>query len=124
MNLLTAQKPLHMHNKPQKSNKEFVSLLLPAVATLFIITIFPLIYGVGISFSSIPKAGSGEAKFIGFTNYVNLFKRVEFANSVVITIKYVVVAVILSIVFGFVLAVLMNLILLAKSLSLDCLFYR
>ena len=74
--------------------------VLPCVVIILLVTIFPTIYSFGLSFTkweiSLPNK-----PFIGFGNYVALFKDVRFLHSLFITAIVVVVGVGIEMVLGF-----------------------
>ena len=74
--------------------------VLPCIVVILLVTIFPTIYSFGLSFTkweiSLPNR-----PFIGFGNYVALFKDVRFLHSIFITAIVVVVGVGIEMVLGF-----------------------
>ena len=74
--------------------------VLPCIVIILLVTIFPTIYSFGLSFTkweiSLPNR-----PFIGFGNYVALFKDVRFLHSILITAIVVVVGVGIEMVLGF-----------------------
>jgi multiple sugar transport system permease protein len=83
--------------------------LIPAVAILLLITVVPTIYGIWLSFHRIPRGGGiSEIAFIGFGNYVDLFRDLLFWDAVKITLIYVSTSVSLSVILGFLIATLLN----------------
>ena len=72
----------------------------PCVIVILLVTIFPTIYSFGLSFTkweiSLPNR-----PFIGFQNYVSLFRDARFRNSILITAIVVVVGVGVEMVLGF-----------------------
>jgi len=85
-----------------KRRKRLVPWLfvLPCVIIILLVTIFPTIYSFGLSFTkweiSLPNR-----PFIGFGNYVALFKDVRFLNSILITAIVVLVGVGIEMILGF-----------------------
>jgi multiple sugar transport system permease protein len=85
-----------------KRRKRLVPWLfvLPCVVIILLVTIFPTIYSLGLSFTkweiSLPNR-----PFIGFGNYVALFKDVRFLHSIFITAVVVIVGVGIEMVLGF-----------------------
>lgn len=82
---------------------------LPAFLVLSVITLIPLIYTLRLSFFNYQLAKPGSDKeFIGFSNYLRLFKDANFFKSIRITIIYVVGAVFFEMIFGIILALMLN----------------
>jgi multiple sugar transport system permease protein len=85
-----------------KRRKRLVPWLfvLPCVVIILLVTIFPTLYSFGLSFTkweiSLPNR-----PFIGFGNYVALFKDVRFLHSIFITAIVVLVGVGIEMVLGF-----------------------
>jgi len=74
--------------------------VLPCIVIILLVTIFPTIYSFGLSFTkweiSLPNR-----PFIGFGNYVALFKDARFLHSILITAIVVFVGVGIEMVLGF-----------------------
>jgi multiple sugar transport system permease protein len=74
--------------------------VLPCIVIILAVTIFPTIYSFGLSFTkweiSLPTR-----PFIGFGNYVALFKDARFLHSILITAIVVIVGVAFEMVLGF-----------------------
>ena len=84
------------------------ALLLPAVLWVVAFTFFPLISVIRFSFSSYVM-GEGITGFVGFDNYVNVLTSDQFWQSILVTVIYVLVAVPIELVLGFLAAWLVNL---------------
>lgn len=82
--------------------------LLPAILILLAVTIYPTIRGVWLSFQKMAVGGGGATQPVGFRNYSVLFRQAEVRNSFVSTLIFVGGSVILSLVVGFLLAVLVR----------------
>jgi len=80
--------------------------IMPAVLVLLLITVFPLIYSIYLSFHSL--APGRPAIFVGGENYLNIFTSIEVLNSFKVTFIYTVVVVAIEFLFGLGLALLMN----------------
>lgn len=78
--------------------------LFPLLFTFFVTVIIPLILGIGYSFTD--WTGIGFKKFVGFSNYQNMFRDPAFLWSVMITFLFVLLNVILVNLIGFLLALL------------------
>jgi multiple sugar transport system permease protein len=83
-----------------------LTYLLPAVIVLLVVTIYPTIRGVWLSFHEMPVGGGGELEWVGFKNYSILFRQAEVRNSFVTTLLFVGGTVTLSFIVGFLLAIL------------------
>lgn len=94
-----------------KSKKSFFRtvepyLYLVPVMILFILFVFwPFIKTIQLSFARTTPLGQ-VAQYIGFDNYKNIFTDGTFLNSLVTTLKFSVMRVVLSIAIGFVLAII------------------
>ena len=84
------------------------ALLLPAVIWVVAFTFLPLLSVIRYSFSSYVM-GEGVTGFVGFQNYVDVLTSGQFWQSILVTIVYVVVAVPIELVLGFLAAWLVNL---------------
>ncbi len=79
----------------------------PALFTLLAVIIYPMIYGIYLSFVDM-NLGQKEAPFIGLENFSFVLKDDIFLNSISKTLTYVAVSVSLTFVFGLGLALLMQ----------------
>ncbi|MBN6889375.1 maltose transport system permease protein [Cytobacillus horneckiae] len=84
----------------------FWLFLTPVLLSLFLVVIIPLLYGTVYSFTN--WNGLKATEFIGFQNYIDLFKEEEFRASLWFTIKFTVVSVILLNFLGLGLALLVT----------------
>lgn len=75
-----------------RNNKFVASVLIPSFLFLFVFSIFPLFYGLGISFFDYNSANSTQP-FVGLENYARLFKDEVFYKAVKNTIIFCVAAV-------------------------------
>ena len=82
--------------------------ILPAVLVLLFVTVFPLLFSLYLSFTDSTVYNIYKAPFVGFKNYINLFKDIRFHDSIIVTLKYVLFAVILEFILGFLLALLID----------------
>lgn len=90
----------------KKRNLWYWLFLAPTLIALTIVVILPLIYGVYYSFTN--WNGIETPQFIGFENYINLFKDQEFLDSLWFTVKFTVVSVFLINFFGLALALIVT----------------
>lgn len=94
-----------------KSKKSFFRtvepyLYLVPVMILFILFVFwPFVKTIQLSFARTTPLGQ-VAQYVGLDNYTNIFTDGTFFNSLVTTLKFSVMRVILSIVLGFILAII------------------
>jgi multiple sugar transport system permease protein len=85
-----------------------ILLLSPAILGLFLLTIYPTLYGLRISlidYDLLSSTATGQWNW--FQNYTSLFKSKEFWNAVRITFQYLLMAVSAEMVVGFGLALLL-----------------
>jgi len=76
-------------------------LLAPAVIVLAALTIWPLIFSVGISLTNQTGVQRPELEFVGLDNYVRALNSAFFTGSVVTTLKIGIVAVPVQIILGY-----------------------
>ncbi len=102
----TVSKPLWQ--KIEKKGAPYF-MVAPAVAILLGITIFPLIYSIGMSLTplNLTRPGSGK-EFIGLRNYLDLFKDYRFWRTLSNTLIIVTCAVTCEFFIGLFLANLFN----------------
>lgn len=81
-------------------------LCAPAMIYFCIVLLYPIIWGVGISFTN--KRVGASASFIGLDNYISLLKDKQFWSSFGITMKYTVFSVVLKLLFGLCMALILN----------------
>jgi len=84
----------------------FWLFLMPVILSLCIVIIIPFIYGVIYSFTN--WNGMVATEFIGFKNYITLFKDAEFRAAIWFTTKFAVTSVILLNFLGLGLALLVT----------------
>ena len=90
--------------------KEYLGMLfvMPVILGLIIFTFVPMFKSLHDSFHDIDIFG--KASNFGFQNYIKMFtdNKVEFSNSLLATVKYVLIAIPLTMVLSFALAFLLN----------------
>ena len=80
---------------------------LPGLVVFFLVVIIPFVYGFYLTFTD--WNGVSQVKsLVGFKNYVDTFKDVEFCSSMWLTLKYVAISVILVNIVAFGLAYLLS----------------
>lgn len=90
-----------------KDRKFVCIVLIPSFALLFLFVVFPLFYGLGISFFDYNPARDSNP-FLGMENYIRMFQDPVFKKSVVNTLLFGIVAVFLNIVITLFLAQLIS----------------
>lgn len=89
--------------------------ILPAGIFLFLFSVVPMLYSLGISFFQYNTAMSADTiKFNGLANYVSVLTNRQFWDSELWTVSFAVIVVILNIVLGMTLAVALTTKLLPK----------
>lgn len=83
--------------------KTFIIYAGPSTFAFLTVMIVPFIYGIYLTFTSW-NGISENHKFIGFENYIEVFKDTVFWTSLGLTIKYVIVTVVIINVVSFLLA--------------------
>lgn len=83
--------------------KTFGIFALPGLFAFVAVVIIPFIYGLYLTFTDW-NGISSSTSFIGTTNYIAVFKDVEFWKSLLLTLKYVVCSVVLVNIVAFFLA--------------------
>src|SRR5262245_8443970 len=82
-------------------------LMLPAVLLLALLMVYPVLYGVWISFFN-KHSFFPEQTFIGFDNYLFLLRDPEFWAAVRLGLVYAISTIVLQIVLGLAAALLLN----------------
>jgi len=75
---------------------------------ILVFAIYPMLDTVILSFYKYNLSMGAPRKFIGFENYLELFKDSDFINSIVVTVVYTFWGVSFTMVFGMILALLLN----------------
>jgi len=89
--------------------KKYLSYILiaPTIIILLCVVIFPLIASLGLSFTNYNLA-TGVLQFIGFRNFLKIWRDEQFLNSLFITLLYLAIVVPSEFTLGFGLALLLN----------------
>ena len=89
------------------SERAFPRLMIaPTVLVMAALTAYPLVFTLIYSFTDYQYLkGTDAAKFVGFKNYVMLFNNTYFRQAVLNTVKFTLLAVILEMVIGLLIAV-------------------
>ena len=86
-----------------------LGMLSPTVVILLIMTAYPLFFTLVYSFTDYNYLkGTENASFVLFDNYVSLFKNGYFQQAVWNTIKFTILAVVLEMALGLLIAVFVN----------------
>lgn len=83
-------------------------LLLPAGLVLLSIRLWPMLQGIGLSFTNRRLIADRPTKFVGVENYINLFTDKSYWSTAIFTIVYTLGTVIISYLIGMIVALLMN----------------
>jgi len=83
-------------------------LLLPAGLVLLSIRLWPMLQGIGLSFTNRRLIGDSPTQFVGVQNYINLFTDNSYWSTAIFTIVYTLGTVIISYLVGLIVAMLMN----------------
>ncbi|MDL2259049.1 sugar ABC transporter permease [Eubacteriales bacterium OttesenSCG-928-K08] len=107
-------------NKTKNSTKPLSSLnqnerwfpramVMPTLIVMIVMTVYPLVFTLAYSFTDYNYLkGPGSANLIGFNNYKALFNNGYFRQAVANTVKFTLLAVVLEMVFGVLVAVFVN----------------
>ncbi|KXG78108.1 Maltose transport system permease protein MalF [Thermotalea metallivorans] len=95
-----------------KKNKVAYFYVLPALVVVFTVSLFPIAYGIGLSFFNLNlyTMGSGRVKFVGLKNYVKALGSLdaEFFAVLMRTFIWTVVNVFFHVVLGLIIALALN----------------
>lgn len=97
-------------NSAQVATNRFgIGMLTPTLIVLLVMTAYPLIFTFVYSFTDYNYLkGTENASFVLFDNYVSLFKNGYFQQAVWNTIKFTILAVVLEMALGLLIAVFVN----------------
>lgn len=79
-------------------------LLLPAIILLIFVVGFPMLYSLYLSFTNYTLLSPKAAKFVGFQNYVTLFRDTVFLRALLRTILYMLIVVNAEFILGLLIA--------------------
>jgi len=96
--------PLPLRSRIMDGNLGGYLLLLPAVLILALLTIWPIVYSIAISFTNYRVNSRQPTEFIGLDNFTQLFSDDTFLGALWITAKFVLVAIPLQLILGYVCA--------------------
>ena len=83
-------------------------LLIPMVVIMTAVLIFPLGYSFVISFENYTLSRIGQERFVGLENYASLFSNASYWAAMRNTVLFVIMAVSLEVILGFLLAQLLH----------------
>jgi len=97
-------------NSAQAATNRFgIGMLTPTLIVLLVMTAYPLLFTFVYSFTDYNYLkGTENASFVLFDNYVSLFKNGYFQQAVWNTIKFTILAVVLEMALGLLIAVFVN----------------
>ncbi|TFV71040.1 sugar ABC transporter permease [Blastococcus sp. CT_GayMR19] len=94
-------------NKPTP-RRYLAPLLLPAVILLALLSIYPFVWLIYMSFNAVGLAPGAPNEFVGFDNWSRMFSDSQYWESWGILAKYSVVSMVLEVGLGTLLAILLN----------------
>lgn len=78
-------------------------LILPSIAVIASVKLYPLAYSLIISFADV-RPLSLEGTFVGFANYVAVLRKPDFLDAFLNTVYFTVVSLVIQVVFGILIA--------------------
>ena len=98
-----------LYSAQAATNRFGIGMLTPTLIVLLVMTAYPLIFTFVYSFTDYNYLkGTENASFVLFDNYVSLFKNGYFQQAVWNTIKFTILAVVLEMALGLLIAVFVN----------------
>ncbi|MDD2959160.1 MAG: sugar ABC transporter permease [Lachnospiraceae bacterium] len=95
------------HKGKLEANTKFAYLVnLPLIVYLCCVLIFPICWGIYISFTN--KTIGGDADFVGLKNYARLLHDSEYIRSIVNTLKFTVISIFVKMILGTIMALALN----------------
>lgn len=96
-----------MKKRTIKNNLVAWSLMAPALIFISVFTVYPIFRSVYLSLTTY-RIGMNEPQFVGFQNYITLFKSALFWKVMGNTLFFAVITVVPSLIVGLMLAILVN----------------
>ncbi len=93
-------------NRRLKNNLTAYAFMTPWFIGFVVFTLFPIIFMFAVSLTN--RKLTGISEFIGFTNYINIFKNANFWNSFRVTIFYTIIVMIVTSAWALFMAMLLN----------------
>ena len=87
-----------------RSDNTGLRFVMPALILIALIWVLPLFYALYISFTN--ASPGTEGRFVGIENFLRILQTPQFFNSILISVVYALGAVVLSVGFGILLAVI------------------
>lgn len=102
--------PNRREKAPRLGEQAFPRLMIaPTVLVMLVLTAYPLVFTLFYSFTDYNYLkGANSAKFVLFKNYATLLQNGYFRQAVLNTIKFTILAVVLEMVLGLLVAVFIN----------------
>ena len=111
----TARRPASSPRRPRVPSRARLEearlgwlLVLPVVAVITVLVFYPLALGFGLSLRSVHYASGTPETFVGLKNYLDVLSRPESISALLHTAGYVLVSVVLEIVFGTLIALVLD----------------
>jgi ABC-type sugar transport system permease subunit len=92
--------------RPRRRWQPAVLFMVPSFLILGTFVIYPIVQSLLFSFENVTIGG--PTTWIGFDNYVTLFKDSQFWNALVVTLEFTVASVAILVIVGFILALLLQ----------------
>lgn len=96
-----------MKKRTIKNNLVAWTLMAPALIFISVFTVYPIFRSVYLSLTTY-RIGMSEPQFVGFQNYITLFKSALFWKVMGNTLLFAVITVVPSLIVGLMLAILVN----------------
>ena len=105
------------------NKKKMISLLLLAPLTIWLVcfALYPMLYGLRLSFFNARINNIGNPNFIGLKNYINLFTNADFGKSLLWSLRFAVISTTIQILLGVLIAQLFNRAFPGKSVAITLL---
>ncbi|MFG1909742.1 carbohydrate ABC transporter permease [Kribbella sp. NPDC048928] len=96
--------------RPRWTRKQRAGLLLVAPAALYVLVFqfVPVVYGLSLSFSDYSPLSRGGPKFVGLSNYTDLVRDGDFLKALLVTGRYVLQVLPITVIVALVLALLVS----------------
>lgn len=95
-----------MHRSLRREDRIIIGVLIASLAYLLIVQGYPFIWAIVVSMKDQQIGSAG--KFIGFRNYLALFQDQTFWSAMSFTAIYVFAAILFKLLFGYIMAALLN----------------
>ncbi len=105
----TATRPRPKLTRLEKERERWAYLFIsPWIVGFFLFTLLPILGTLGLSFTDYSPVNPSAAQFIGLTNYLQMFSDSKVGDSLLVTIRYALLAIPVSFAVGLFLASLVN----------------